>query len=56
MRIFGVDFTSAPCHPLGIRVRLGDGLERALVGDGAGDLLYGLPAGGFGAEGWITSS
>ena len=60
-------------HPLGIRVQLRDGLERAVVGDGAGDLLdavicatqaawaalrprYGLPAGGFGAEGWITSS
>jgi hypothetical protein len=60
-------------HPLGIRVRLADGLERAVVGDGAADLLdavicatqaawaaprprYGLPAGAFGAEGWITSS
>src|SRR5439155_7595555 len=26
-------------HPLGIRVRLRDGLERAVVGDGAADLL-----------------
>ena len=60
-------------HPLGIRVRLGDGLERAVVGDGAADLLdavicatqaawaalrprYGLPAGAFGAEGWIVSA
>ncbi|TMH88460.1 MAG: DUF429 domain-containing protein [Betaproteobacteria bacterium] len=60
-------------HPLGIRVRLSDGLERAVVGDGAADLLdavmcatqaawaalrprYGLPAGAYGAEGWIVSA
>src|SRR5438270_7854917 len=60
-------------YPLGIRVRLSDGLERAVVGDGAADLLdavmcatqaawaalrprYGLPAGAFGAEGWIVSA
>jgi hypothetical protein len=60
-------------HPLGIRVQLRDGLERAVVGDGAADLLdavicatqaawaaqrphYGLPAGAFGAEGWIVSA
>src|SRR5437773_7923843 len=60
-------------HPLGIRVRLRDGLERAVVGEGAADLLdavicatqaawaarrprYGLPAGAFGAEGWIVSA
>ena len=60
-------------HPLGIRVQLSDSLERAVVGDGAADLLdavicatqaawaalrpcYGLPAGAFGAEGWIVSA
>jgi len=58
---------------LGIRVQLKDGLQRAVVGDGAADLLdavicatqaawaalrprYGLPAGAFGAEGWIVSA
>jgi hypothetical protein len=60
-------------HPLGIRVQFADGLERAVIGDGAADLLdavicatqaawaaqrprYGLPAGAFGAEGWIVSA
>ena len=54
-------------------LRLRDDLERAVVGDGAADLLdavicatqaawaalrprYGLPAGAFGAEGWIVSA
>ena len=60
-------------RPLGVRVQFADGLERAVIGDGAADLLdavicatqaawaaprprYGLPAGAFGAEGWIVSA
>jgi hypothetical protein len=68
-RLSSVLITSAPCR----RKPLSDGLERAVGGDGAADLLdaemcatqaawaalrprYGLPAGAFGAEGWIVSA